>query len=165
MSAAALAAIAAALLLCSLTAGFLLGFAVVVMPGLGTLDDAAYLRSFQVIDRVIQDGQPLFGLVWVGSVIALLAALVLGIPGLPPVDRLLLAAAGLLYLVGVQLPTALINIPLNNQLQRLSIDDLDESTARREREAFEGRWNRWNAIRTGLAIGASILLLGVVVRA
>ena len=59
--------------LCSLVAGFLFAFAVVVMPGIRRLDDAAFIRTFQAIDRVIQDGQPLFLLVWVGSVLALTA--------------------------------------------------------------------------------------------
>lgn len=164
MTAAAPIAIAAALLLCSLTAGFLLAFAGVVMPGLKRLDDAAYLRAFQAVDGVIQKGQPLFAIMWVGSVIALLAALALGVPTLAGLDRLMLAAAGVVYLVGVQLPTATINIPLNNALQRLSIGELDDLSAREARAGFEDRWNRWNAVRTALAIGTSILLLAIVVR-
>jgi uncharacterized membrane protein len=64
--------------LCSLVAGFLFAFAVVVMPGIRSLDDSGFIRAFQVIDRVIQNNQPLFVLVWVGSVFALIAAAVLG---------------------------------------------------------------------------------------
>ena len=51
-------------------AGVVFAFAVVVMPGIRTLPDADFLRAFQVIDRVIQDNQPLFLLVWVGSIVA-----------------------------------------------------------------------------------------------
>lgn len=164
MNAAVPATIAIAALLCTLTAGFLLGFAVVVMPGLRALDDAPYLRSFQVIDGVIQRGQPVFGLMWVGSVIAVVAALVVGLPTLAGLDRLLLAVAGALYLLGVQLPTAVVNIPLNNALQRLDIGALDAATARAARDDFESRWNRWNAIRTVVAIGVAGLLLAVLMR-
>jgi hypothetical protein len=60
--------------LCSLVAGFLFAFAAVVMPGIGRLDDRGFIRAFQVIDRVIQRNQALFVLVWVGSVLALIAA-------------------------------------------------------------------------------------------
>ena len=60
MSASFVVAASIAVLLCSLTAGFLFAFAVVVMPGLKALDDAAYLRAFQLMDGVIQDRQPLF---------------------------------------------------------------------------------------------------------
>lgn len=74
-------ALFAGALLCSLVAGFLFAFAVVVMPGIKRLDDAGFLRAFQVIDGVIQRGQPLFGLIWVGSVLAVLVAGVLGFWG------------------------------------------------------------------------------------
>jgi hypothetical protein len=36
----------------------LFAFAVVVMPGVGRLDDGGFIRGFQVIDRVIQNRQP-----------------------------------------------------------------------------------------------------------
>ena len=52
------------------------------MPGLGTLDDRAFIRAFQVTDRVIQNRQPVFVLVWVGSVAAVLEALALGLGAL-----------------------------------------------------------------------------------
>ena len=57
--------------LCSLVAGFLFAFAVVIMPGIRRLDDGGFIRGFQVIDRVIQNNQPLFIFVWVGSALSL----------------------------------------------------------------------------------------------
>jgi uncharacterized membrane protein len=91
--------------LCSLVAGFLFAFAAVVMPGIGRLDDGGFIRAFQVIDRVIQGNQSLFVLVWVGSVLALLAAAVSALWALSGADRLLIIAVVLVYLLGVQLPT------------------------------------------------------------
>ena len=41
-----LAALLLATLLCALVAGFLFAFAVVVMPGIATLDDTGFLRGF-----------------------------------------------------------------------------------------------------------------------
>ncbi len=58
--------------LCSLVAGFLLAFAIVAMPGIGSLNDREFIRAFQVMDRVIQNYQPIFMLVWVGSVVTLM---------------------------------------------------------------------------------------------
>lgn len=153
-----------ALFLSALTAGFLFAFAVVVMPGLETLEDAAYLRAFQRIDGVIQRGQPLFVLMWVGSMIAMLAALVVGVGALQGTDRLLLAGAALLYLVGVHVPTVAVNIPLNNRVQQVDVDALGPREHREARVEFEGRWNRWNRVRTGLGMGAVLLMLAVVVR-
>jgi uncharacterized membrane protein len=144
--------------LCSLVAGLLFAFAVVVMPGLRKLDDGAFIRSFQVMDRVIQNNQPLFVFVWVGSVLALIAAAVAGMSALSGANRLLLIVAMLLYVVGVQLPTLAVNVPLNNDIQRLDSDSMNDTMQRQARQRFEARWNRWNVIRTACASLASLVL-------
>ncbi len=76
-----------ATLLCSLVAGFLLAFAIVVMPGIRKLNDRDFLRAFQVMDGMIQDNQPVFMVVWVGSIVASLVAAVLGIGQLHGYER------------------------------------------------------------------------------
>ncbi len=144
--------------LCSLVTGLLFVFAVVVMPGIGRLNHREFLRAFQVMDRVIQDNQPLFVFVWIGSVVALLTSTALGIGQLHGIGRLLIIFAAITYLVGAQLPTVAINIPLNNRLQTLDINRINESLQEAERQNFEPRWNRWNAVRTAFASLASGLL-------
>jgi uncharacterized membrane protein len=150
--------------LCSLVAGFLFAFATVVMPGIRKLDDGGFIRAFQVIDRVIKDNQPLFIFVWAGSVLAVIAAGVIGVSALTGTDRLLLIIAALLYIFGVQLPTATINIPLNDALQRLDAGTMNEAARTRAREDFEPRWNRWNVIRAACASLVSLLLMLLLVR-
>lgn len=150
--------------LCSLAAGFLFAFAVVIMPGLRSLDDGGFIRAFQVIDRVIQNNQPLFIFVWAGSVLALVGAAVLGLWALSGADRLLVVVAALVYLLCVQLPTVTINIPLNNELKRLDLGTMNETTRKRARDDFEPRWNRWNAIRAACASVASLLLMLLLIR-
>jgi uncharacterized membrane protein len=145
--------------LCSLVAGFLFAFAVVIMPGIRSLDDGGFIRAFQVIDRIIQNNQPLFMFVWVGSVLSLIAAAVFGLWALSGADRLLLIVAALVYLLCVQLPTVTINIPLNTELQKLDPSTMSETTRKRARDDFEPRWNRWNEIRAACASLASLLLL------
>ena len=150
--------------LCSLVAGFLFAFAAVVMPGIRSLDDGSFIRAFQVIDRVIQNNQPLFMLIWVGSALSLIAAAVFGFWALGGADRLLLVAAALVYLMCVQLPNATINLPLNNALQKLDPSTMSETMRNRARDDFEPRWNRWNAIRTACASLTSLLLLILIFR-
>ena len=150
--------------LCSLVAGFLFAFTVVVMPGIKKLDDREYILAFQVIDDIIQNNQPLFMVVWLGSVIALIVAAALGVWYLDAMGRWLLIVLTLAYLLGVQLPTFTINIPLNNRMQSLNVDTLDESTQQAAREAFERRWNRWNTIRTVIASLVSLLLIVLALR-
>ena len=150
--------------LCSLVAGFLFAFAVVAMPGIRNLHDREFIRAFQVMDRVIQNNQPMFMVVWVGSTVALLTSAVLGIWRLDGVERLLLIFAALAYLFGVQLPTVAINIPLNNKLQTLDVDALNETMQKAARKDFEPRWNLWNSIRTAFASLASALLIVLLFR-
>lgn len=153
-----------ATLLCSLVAGFLFAFAVVVMPGIKTLDDTGFIRAFQVIDGVVQNNQPIFLVVWIGSAIALIAAAVSGFGGLGVADRFIMISALALYLLGVQFSTIVVNIPLNNRLQSVKIDSMDEAALKAGREAFEPRWNRWNVIRTFIAIVVTMLLIVLLLR-
>jgi len=153
-----------ATLLCSLVAGFVFAFAAVVMPGIKTLGDRDFIRAFQVIDGVIQNSQPAFVLVWVGSIIALVISAVLSIGQLYGTDRLLMIFAVLTYLLIVQLPTFTINVPLNNKLQTLDVDDLDETALRANRTDFEARWVLWNLIRTIVAVLVSALLMVLLLR-
>ena len=150
--------------LCALVAGLLFTFAVVAMPGLANLGDREFIRAFQVMDGVIQDRQPLFAVVWVGSVVALVAALAMGFQQPDGFIRGLLIAAGALYFVGVQLPTARVHLPLNNEIQTVKVDAIGEAERKQARERFEGRWNRSNRVRTAIAIVTMLLLLVVLMR-
>ena len=151
--------------LCALVAGFLFAFAVVVMPGIHRLGNRDFIRAFQVIDGVIQRNQPLFLLVWVGSVASLVIAAILGFVQLEGAARLPIVVAALAYLFGVQLPTIRINIPLNNALQALNVESMSEAEREAARIGFERRWNRWNVIRTVIASLVSCALMALLLRA
>ena len=151
-------------LLCSLVAGLVLTFAIVVMPGIRNLGDRDYLKSFKAMDRVIQDNQPIFMLVWLGSALVLLASTVLGIWRLEGLDRILLVVACAIYIFGVHVPTVTINIPLNNHLQSQDLDTMTESELRATTEMFESRWLRWNTIRTVIATLTTVLLLVLLIQ-
>jgi len=145
--------------LCSLVAGFLFAFAVVVMPGIKSLNDQEFLKSFQVMDRIIQNNQPMFLLVWIGSVVALLTAALFGFWQLSGVGWYLLVIATSIYLLGVHLPTVVINLPLNKQLQAEDVTSRNKEAQRDVRNNFEKRWNASNLIRTGVACLTSVLLM------
>ncbi len=154
-----LALLCLATALVALVAGFLVAFALVVMPGLARLPDAGFIRGFQVIDGVIQDGEPRFLALWLGSAATLLAAAVAAWFALPTPDAALITAAAAVYLLGLQLPTAAKNIPLNNALQRIDTDAANPDELRAARNAFEAPWNRWNHARTAAALLTLALLL------
>ena len=146
----------------ALLAGFLFAFAVVVMPGIAKLDAKGFIRAFQVIDGIIQDSQPLFMfmLMWIGSALSLIAVAVLGFWNLAGISRGLLVALAIVHVLGIQLPTMTINIPLNNKLQSVDVEAVDELTLEQAREEFEPRWNRWNVTRTIVScVLCSVLLV------
>ena len=63
-------------LFCALTTGFILTYAIVVMPGLSKLDDKAFIKAFQATDRIIQNNQPIFILIWLGSIISVFCTII-----------------------------------------------------------------------------------------
>jgi uncharacterized membrane protein len=152
------------IILCSLVAGLLFGFAIVVMPGIAKLTDKNYLLAFKHMDGIIQNNQPLFLLVWAGSILSIIITLILGMMNLSGTQTYLLIFASILYLLGVQLPTFRFNIPLNNSLQKLDIEALEDSQAALSRLGFEIPWNRWNRIRTVNAILTVSMLLFLLIR-
>lgn len=145
--------------LCSLVGGFLLAFTIVIMPGIKTLNDRDFIQTFQVIDRVLQNGQPIFISLWIGSIIFLLISAIAGIGELNQTELIFMVSAVFFYLFGVQLPTATINVPLNNRLQNFDIKISNETEQQAARETFESRWARWNLIRSIFSILTSLLLI------
>ena len=150
--------------LCSLMAGFLFSFAVIVMPGIKKLGNRAFLHSFQVMDSVIQKNQPLFMIMWLGSTLSLIVAAGMAIRYAEGLDLVLVVSAALASVFFVQLPTMTINIPLNGTVQALDFDTLDEDTACQVRDSFESTWNRWNVIRTLVSCVILAALLVVLLR-
>lgn len=146
-------------LLCALVAGFLFAYAIVIMPGIKNLDDKAFIRAFQVTDRVIQDNHPLFIFVWLGSAVALIVCTLTGLAQLEGTDQLLLLVAAAAYLGGVQVSTVVVHLPLNNALQEYDVESMSAAELSAARAGFEPRWNRSNEVRTAIACGVSLALI------
>ena len=147
------------ILFCSLVGGFIFTYAIVVMPGLSNLNDKDFLRAFQVTDAIIQNKQPLFLFIWIGSIVAILTTVLVSLLIVGLKETWLIVLIGVAYLLGVQGITIAINIPLNNRIQKLKIQEQNDKTLADERLKFETKWNFFNTIRTGIAISVSGLLL------
>jgi uncharacterized membrane protein len=153
--------LALATLTTSLVTGLVFTFALLVMPGLGRLEDRAFLAGFQHIDAIIQRSHPVFVAVWLGSILSLVGAAFLGFALLEGLPRFLLLGAAALYLLAVQAPTFLGNLPLNNRLHRIDLAHLSPQKVAQERARFENRWNRLNRLRTVAALAVCVLLIGI----
>ena len=147
------------ILSCSLVTGFIFTFAIIVMPGLSKLGDKEFLKAFQVTDAVIQNKQPIFMLIWVGSIVSVLSLILISIAYLGLSETWLIVLVALIYLLGVQGITILIHLPLNNQIQKLNLEKLKDENLKNERLNFETKWNFFNNIRTTIAFFVSLTLL------
>ena len=147
------------ILFCSLVSGFIFTYAVVVMPGLSNLNNKNFLRAFQVTDAVIQNKQPLFMFIWIGSIVVILSTIVVSLVSIGLSKAWLIVLIGIVYLFGVHGITVTIHIPLNNHIQNIKIEKLNEKSIADERINFEKRWNFFNYIRTAVAISTSFSLL------
>ena len=147
------------ILSCSLVTGFIFTYAIIVMPGLSKLSDKEFLKAFQVTDAVIQNKQPIFMVIWVGSIVSVLSLILISIVYVGLSETWLIVLVALIYLMGVQGITILIHLPLNNQIQKLNLEKLNDENLKNERLNFEIKWNFFNNIRTTIAFFVSLTLL------
>ncbi len=146
-------------LLCSLVTGFILTYAIVVMPGLSKLDDKEFIKAFQVTDGIIQNNQPIFILIWVGSIISVLITIIISIFTLGLLEGWKIIFVSLVYLIGVQAITIIIHLPLNRRIQKIDINSTNLQSLNEERKNFETKWNYFNNIRTVIAFLVTLFFL------
>jgi uncharacterized membrane protein len=139
-----IAVLFAATLTSGLMGGLFYAFACSVMPGLRATDDRTFVHTMQRINVAILNVW--FALAFGGTVVLTVLALLfnLGREGRSALPGLV---AGLVLYVATLAITFVLNIPLNNALDRAGdpdrIDDLGAV-----RRAFEAPWVRWNLVRT-----------------
>ena len=146
-------------LLCSLVTGFILTYAIVVMPGLSKLDDKEFIKAFQVTDGIIQNNQPIFILIWVGSIISVVSTIIISIFTLGLLEGWKIIFVSLVYLIGVQAITIIIHLPLNRRIQKIDINSTSSQSLNEERKNFETKWNYFNNIRTVIAFLVTLFFL------
>ena len=148
-------------LFCALATGFILTYAIVVMPGLSKLDDKEFIKAFQVTDGIIQNNQPIFILIWLGSIISVLSTIIVSIFSLGILEAWLMIFTSVVYLLGVQVITITIHLPLNRHIQKIDINSTNPHTLNDERNNFETKWNYFNNIRTCIAFFVVLIFLSI----
>ena len=141
--------------LCALVTGFVFTYSVIVMPGLKKLGDREFVRAFQATDEIIQNNQPIFMVVWVGSIISVLGAMGVASMALDIVASWLVVVTGSIYLLGVHGLTIFIHLPLNKRIHQINVDEIDPKALYEQRMLFEVRWTHFNRIRTVIGCVAS----------
>lgn len=144
----------ASLLISGLNAGFYFAWQVSVIPGTKKISNSAFLETMQSINRAILN--PAFFAIFFGGLL-LLIWLSIQLYGEGRSFHFSLIALAL-YALGTLGITVGGNVPLNNMLDAVNLENLDVYTAKQLRHQFEGKWNRLHLFRTLFALLSFIML-------
>ena len=142
-------------LITGLSAGLFYAWSVSVIPGTQKVTDQVYLETMQSINRAILN--PAFFLVFFGSVLMLGFSSIYGYQSGNLIFGFMLSAFAC-YFIGTVAVTGLGNVPLNDQLDALKLDQLALEEAGKFRKYYESRWNRLHQIRTAFAVLSFMLV-------
>lgn len=135
-----------------LMAGLLFAFSTSVMPALRTQPAASAIATMQSANVTILN--PLFLLLFVGTT-AVCVLLACTAPFAHTGGSMLRVAGAVLFVLGLVVVTATINVPMNNALAAL---DPASPSAATYWVTYLHRWTRWNDIRTGASVVACVAL-------
>ncbi|MFE4573547.1 anthrone oxygenase family protein [Paenibacillus chitinolyticus] len=139
--------------------GFIVAFAIAIMPGLNETGALSAVHSMNAINHAI-GGSPLFFILFGGTGMLHIAGLVIALKNFKlPFVWLIICAAGI-YLCGVLLVTLCLNIPLNKEMA-----GLDLTISRNDLVAGDilAKWIFWNQTRAVSSL-LSVLLLAIYLR-
>lgn len=145
--------------LTGLSAGFFFAWSVSVILGTEKVSDSSYMETMQSINRAILN--PAFFIVFFGSMVSLSIASIYQYNA-GKLTFILMLLAAVIYLIGTIGVTGLGNVPLNDKLDALNLEELSESKMSEFRNYYESNWNRLHSIRTLCAVAAFLLSLASV---
>lgn len=151
--------LAAALLTTGLIAGFFYAYACSVTLGTARLGDAEYIATMQAINATVRN--PIFALSFFGALVMLVTAALVELRHGLTLRAILVVLALVAYALGGFGLTATINVPLNQALAQVSLDQ-SASALSLARQAYEPGWNTWNTVRTAFSMLAFLLLVAAV---
>ncbi|RWX00415.1 anthrone oxygenase family protein [Flavobacterium cerinum] len=144
-------------ILTALIAGLLYAYSCSVNIGLSKLPDNQYIAAMQIINREIQN--PAFFLSFIGTLIMLPISTFLQYKDGTMNTFWLLLAATVLYFVGAFGITMFGNVPLNEALDKFSLQSATIQEIANARKQFEILWNRFHTIRTIASIMVLLLVI------
>lgn len=149
----------ASLLFSALIAGFFYAYSVDVMPALDRMDPAEAIRAMQQINIVVRN--PVFFVTFfVTPVAAIVTVLLLYLSDSKPAALAMIGAAAV-YMLAAFLPTATINVPMN---EALALQDTSPASGNLANiwQTYSVRWTFWNTMRT-VASSIAVLLTGLAI--
>jgi uncharacterized membrane protein len=138
-------------------AGIFFTWSNAVKPGIGKLSDLEYLRTFQSMNRVILKNT--FKIIFSGAIIT---------TGLLPIFYFnlypnnifwMFISAFIIYWIGAFIVTIIGNIPLNELLDKTSLESISLEELKTIRTSIEVKWNNFNLIRSISSVVSFTLLI------
>jgi len=148
--------LALAILFTGLMAGVFFTWSNAVKPGIGKLSDLEYLKALQSMNRVILNNT--FKIIFIGAVITTALLPILNFNMFPKNIFWLFISAFIIYWVGAFGVTIFGNIPLNEILDKTSIENFSFEELKVLRKSIEVKWNNLNLFRA-ISSGLSFILL------
>ena len=141
----------------ALIAGLFFAWSCSVTIGLSRIPNTMYITAMQSMNRAILN--PVFLTCFVGNVLLLPLSAYLFYSTPVSTRFVFLAAAALVYLVGVFAVTIFGNVPLNESLDAFALASASPADIAAQRTAFEKPWNTLNMIRTVASILSVVLVI------
>ena len=135
---------------CGLIAGAFFAFSSFVMRALGRIPAPEGISAMQSINIVVLN--PVFLLVFVGTAVLCVIAVVLSLLRWNQPGAAYLLAGGLLYVIGTFLVTMVFNVPRNDALA--AVAPASPEGARLWAD-YLSSWTAWNHVRTVAALAAA----------
>ncbi len=142
----------------ALVGGVFLAFSDFIMRALSVTSGHGGAEAMQAINREVF--RWVFMTLFLGLAAASLALVVYAALGLTGPAATLIAAAGLVYLLGCFGVTVAFNVPMNEALARMDLSQ--EATHAYWTGTYLPRWTFWNTVRTiACGFAAALLMLGL----
>jgi len=137
-----------------LMAGLFSSFSNFIMKSLANISSASGISAMQSINIVIV--RPVFLLVFFGTGVICLLALVLGWPEQNTMARLFGSMGATMYILGGLGVTLAFNVPLNN---RLAVVEADSDAGEKMWKIYLVKWGFWNHVRSLATILSTLFLV------
>jgi len=138
----------------ALNAGLFFIFSVCIMAALGRLAPPEGIRAMQSINRVIIN--PLFMAAFMGTALLSAALVVIAFMDWDQPGRGYLLAGALVFLMGNIFVTMVLNVPLNNAIDRADADSVE---AHRLWARYLDVWTKWNHVRSVATLASTVLFI------
>ena len=150
----------AVILVYALVGGVFMAFSDFIMRALIRTSGTGGAEAMHVINREVF--RWVFMVLFIGLAPASLGMALYGLIFIGGAAGLILAIAGLIYLIGCFGVTVCFNVPLNNRLARMSLSDPEANSF--WQKTYVPRWTLWNTVRGLACVLSAVLMLSALPR-